>query len=138
MEGPPSKGKVFGLIVLIALVVALLSYFDILGNNIEVKAHYVEYPCSNRSIDMRVYSVSDSTYDYLIGKTISPNVTMDNEKLQTFIKSKVKSEEGKQQSLNGFVLIGYVRQGFDSRCSGSMMFKVKKIKYEGEKEFTVF
>jgi hypothetical protein len=133
-----SKGKVFGLIVLVAIVIAILSYFDILGDNIEVKAHYVEYGCNSRSIDMRVYSVSDRAFNFLIGKNISPRLTIGNKKLQTFIKAKVKSEDGKRQSLSGFAMVGYIRQGFVSPCSGSLMFKVKKIKYEGEKEFNVF
>lgn len=132
------KGKVFGLIVLIAIVIALLSFFGFLGHDIEVKAHYVEYACSSHEVDLRVYAVNDQAFEYLIGQAISPKLTIRNEKLQTLINSKVNSEEGRRQSLNGFVLIGYIRQGFVSPCSGSLLFIVQKIKYEGEKEFTVF
>jgi hypothetical protein len=134
------KGRVFGLIVLSAIVIGILSYFGVLGsaNTVQVKAQYVEYDCGDANLDMRVVAVSDTAFGHLIGKTISPELAMRNGRLKKIVEAKLKSERGQLQSLNEFVLIGFVRQGPGEHCSGSLCFKVQKIKYEGEAEFTEF
>ena len=134
------KGKVFGVIVLTAVGIGVLSYFGIIGsaNTIQVEAQYIEYNCVDINLDMRVTAVSDTAFNYLIGKTISPELTFKNERLSKSVMGFVKSEAGKQQSLNEFTLTGYVRQGPVSHCSGSLCFKVKKLKYENEEEFVEF
>jgi len=134
------KGKVFGLVVIAAIGVATLSYFGYLGSTgiIEVKVQYVEYSCGNDNIDMRVIAVKDSSHYDLIGKTISPEINFKPEKLETLIRNKVKQFESDPQASKDFFIIGYVRSGPIFHCSGSLCFKVVKIKYEGENEFTEF
>lgn len=134
------KGKIFSLIVLVSLCIGMMSYFGFLEkrSTIQVKAHYIEYACGDDNIDMRVREVSNSDFNHLIGKTISPELLIKNERLKKLITTKVKSPLAKQASLNEFTIEGYIRQGDISHCSGSLCFKVKKIKYDGEFEFTEF
>ena len=134
------KGKVFVLIILVSLCIGIVSYFGFLdkGSTIQVKTHYIEYACGDNNIDMKVSEVSNSDFKYLIGKTISPELLIKNERLKKLIKTKLQSPSAKQTSLNEFTIEGYIRQGDIAHCSGSLCFKVKKIKYEGEIEFTEF
>jgi len=134
------KGKVFGLVVLTAIGIAAMSYYGYLGDAgiIQVKAQYVEYTCGEKNIDMRVVAVSDSSAFDLIGKSISPELTFKPERLQAFIRDKTKSFEQNPQAQRDFFIVGYVRNRPSLHCSGSLCFKVEKIKYESESEFTEF
>jgi hypothetical protein len=134
------KGKVFGVIVVTAIAIGILSYFDIIGssNTIQVKAHYVEYNCGDINLDMKVTAVGDTAFNHLIGKTISPELTFENDRLRKLVMSHLRSEEGNRQSLNEFTLVGYVRKGPIEHCSGSLCFKVKKLRYENNVKFVEF
>ncbi len=130
------KGKVFGLIVVTSIGIGAMSYFGYLGKEdiVQVKVTYVKFSCDDDNIDMKVNAVSDSSFYYLIGKNISPEQTFKQKELNAFVKGKLE----KDPAAKDFLVIGYIRQGPVLHCSGSLCFKVEKIKYEDENEFTEF
>ena len=134
------KGKVFGLILITTTVIGILSYLGYLGKGdlVQVKVHYVEYDCGDSNLNMKIFSVNDSTFNHLIGKTIAPELTFRQKRINEAILSKVKSPLGKKQTLIEFSLVGYVRKGPIKHCSGALCFKVEKLKYEQENGFIEF
>lgn len=130
------KGKAFGLIVVTSIGIGVMSYLGYLGkeDTVQVRATYVKFACGDDNIDMKVNAVSDSSFYYLIGKNISPELNFKQEALNEFVQGKLE----KNQATKDFLVIGYIRQGPVLHCSGSLCFKVEKIKYEGENEFTEF
>ena len=105
-----------------------------LGEPITVKAHYIEVNCGEKTIDMRVTAVSDSSVGYIVGKTISPEGFFMQKEFSDLVKT--KSIERKSQNLvKEFTLVGYLVKGESKHCFGSACFKVKKFKSEDDKDF---
>jgi hypothetical protein len=132
------KGKVFGLIVLATLGIGVMSYLGYLGNDhlIQVRGYYIPFACGDDNIDLKVTAVSDSSFYYLIGKTVSPEGTFSQTKLTGVINDKLqktKANEGDE-----FIMLGYLRESPVKHCSGSVCFKVKKLKFASDVEFIEF
>ncbi len=134
------KGKVFGLIVITAIGISVMAYMGYLGHGetIQVKAQFVKFNCGDTNIDMKVMAISDSSFYYLIGKTISPELTFKQGKLDEFVSSRVKFSQTNKQEMNDFLVEGNIRKERILHCSGSPCFTVAKIKYGSEKDFTEF
>jgi hypothetical protein len=132
------KGRVLTFILVGTLAFGFFLYKGWLsgGQIVEVKAHYVEVFCGDNTIDMRVTEVSDSSVQYIVGKTISPEGQFFKKDFGSLVKSKAK-ERGAANTVKEFTLVGYLVQGESKHCFGSACFKVQKFKSEGEQEFIV-
>ena len=129
------KGKVFGLIVITTIGIAIMSnmgYFG--GDTIQIRGQYIDYDCGENNINMKVISVSDSAYLDLIGKTISPEAAFKEAALDEFIKSRLKTEVNSED----FFLVGSIKKRPTRHCSGAACFKVEMIKQGNEKSYTEF
>jgi hypothetical protein len=129
------KGKVFGLIVITTIGIAIMSnmgYFG--GDTIQIRGQYVDYNCGESNINMRVISVSDSAHLDLVGKTISPEAAFKQSTLDEFIKSRLKKDGNDKD----FYLVGSIKKRPIRHCSGSACFKVEMIKQGNAQSFTEF
>jgi hypothetical protein len=129
------KRKVFGLIVITTIGIAILSnmgYFG--GETIQIRGQYIEYNCVEDNINMKVISVSDSAQLDLIGKTVSPEASFKQSTLDEFIKNHLKAGG----SSKDFYLVGSIKKRPIRHCSGSACFKVDMIKQENEQSYTEF
>lgn len=136
------KVKVLGWILIAFIGVVVLDHYNLLGTKkiIEVQAHYMQYNCSQDNIDMRVMAVSDSGFRYLVGKTIAPELlNFSHDELTKLVFDKTSGFRlGREEILNDFTLVGYVRRSQRKHCSGAICFRVEKIKYAGDDKFVEF
>ena len=136
------KLKALGWILIAFIGIAVLDKYNLLGRKtlIEVQAHYMQYNCTEDNIDMRVISVSDSSFTNLVGETIAPELfDFDHDELTQVVFDKTADfRAGREATLSDFTLVGYVRQSQREHCSGAICFGVKKIKYAGDDKFVEF
>src|SRR5689334_6159825 len=100
------------------MAIGIMSYMGLLGNGepAQIRGRYVKYTCGDDNIDMRVIAVSDSSLIHLIGKTISPEITFKQTKLDEFIKGRLTPGN---DSLD-FYFVGSLKDGPVLHCSGSL------------------
>lgn len=102
---------------------------------ITVTAHYMKYACGECSVDMKVQSVDNPKYSFIIGQDIFPRPKSKKfEELCDFIGSiSFESSTGPDYIEESFTLVGYLHKNshglpiFD--CSAAPFFTVSKIKY---------
>ena len=130
------KGKVFGLILLTTLGIAIMNYFGYFGGDtIQIKCRYADYDCGEKNINMTVVAVSDSSLLHLVGKTVAPEISFRQAKLNDFIKARLKSNSKESEM---FFVVGKLKERPIRHCSGATCFKVDMIKLENETDYTEF
>ena len=135
------KGRVLTFIIIAALGIGILTYYDILGSQktVVVKAHYMQYACGDDNIDMNVIDVSDTTFSDLVGKDISPESRMFTQnRLVDFVDKRTIAWQNGTVKTKDYILVGYIRKSLRRHCSGAVCFKVKEVKLDSENEFTRF
>jgi hypothetical protein len=102
---------------------------------ITVTANYMKYACGDCSVDMKVKTVDNPKYNFIIGQDIFPKPkTKKFEELCDFIGSiGYESSTGPDYIEESFTLIGYLHKNSHSlpifECSEAPFFTVVKIKY---------
>ena len=132
------KGKILvACLITMVVIIALVNkgYLDP-KNKVEVSAYVVKFNCGESNIDLRVTSVSDSAVNFLIGKTVSPELTFAQTRLNQAIDQLMQENNG--PAAEEFLLVGYIRKSDKPHCSGSTCFQVKKIKRKSANTFIEF
>ena len=130
------KVKVVGLALIVMAAIMFIGYKGYLDpkKTIEVNAYLVKFDCGEKNIDLRITTVGDDSTKFLIGKTISPELSFAQTKLSKAINQLLSNNINQEE----LVLIGYLRKSAHPHCSGSECFKVKKIKLKNTNTFIEF
>lgn len=133
-------------LVLSALLITALTYYgyyqwrqaQVYEDKITITARYLKYACGDCSLDMKVTSVADTNYQFLVGQEIFPvTQTRKDGILCDFISSSGhKAATTPDYIEEVFTLTGYLHKYSRSlpftNCTESPGFTVVRIKY-GEK-----
>jgi hypothetical protein len=130
------KGKVLVLSLIVTTAITIIAYKGYLDpkKTIEVNTYLVKFSCGEKNIDLRVTTVDDDSAKFLIGKTISPELSFAQTKLNKAIEQLLSNNINQEE----LVLIGYLRKSSHPHCSGSECFQVKKIKLKNANAFIEF
>lgn len=98
-----------------------------------VQALFMQYACGDGADEMKVLSVSDSTYGFLVGQDIDPYINAEN----TNLKDYFYDNKTKPYGLT-FVLKGYISKSPSYGCdNSSSRFYVEEIeRLDGKNKMT--
>ena len=131
-----------GLLIILTTIVS----FGLIGkrtkDKITIVAFYMQYSCGDDNIDMKVKSVDNLDFKFLIDKDIAPTTNfLTQGTLIDFVHNQTlmwqKGQTG--EYLESFILVGHIKDlKDDTDCATVTEFVVDKIKYGTEKEFREF
>ena len=136
------KAKILlGLLVILTTIVSFGLIKKRTKDEITIVAYYMQYACGGDNIDMKVKSVNNSNYKFLIDKDAPTTNFLTQGTLIDFVNDKTlmwqKGQAG--EYLESFTLVGHIRDSNDDTdCATATEFVVDKIKYGTEKEFREF
>ena len=112
-------------------------------DKITVTAFYMQYACGDCSLDMRVETVSNSKYNFIIGHDILPTPSLKKlDELCNYISDKTYRAMATDSTAKAFTLTGYLHKNKHGlpflACSGTPFFTVEKIKHGNDKQWTEF
>ncbi|HEU5290669.1 MAG TPA: hypothetical protein VFU05_08520 [Cyclobacteriaceae bacterium] len=131
-----------GLLVILTMIVSFGLIKKGTKDEITIVAFYMQYACGDDNIDMKVKSVDNSDFKFLIDKDIAPTTNfLTQGALIDFVNDKTlmwqKGQAG--EYLESFTLVGHIKDSKDDTdCAIATEFVVDKIKYGIEKEFREF
>lgn len=119
-------------ILFVVFVLASCNRIDKLNDEpITVEAHYMQYACGDRNDDMKIQSVSDSTYNFIIGKDIDPEFYNGENEISAWFFNNKTDEFGMTYQMTGFI-----SKCAESGCDNSTpKFWITEIKKMNGEEF---
>ena len=133
---------VIGLLLILTLVVSLGVINNKPKEKVTIVAFYNQYACGDDNIYMKVKSVDNPHYQFVVDKDVAPLTNFFTQRsLIDFVKDKtLQWQQGQAgEYLDNFILIGHFKDSKeDTECSSAREFVVNKIKYGTEKEFREF
>jgi hypothetical protein len=103
------------------------------ADKITITAYYMRYACGDCSVDMKVKTVDNKDYKFIIGQDVFPTPeTKKFDQLCDFIDESVSSTDPDHYD-ESFTLVGYLHKHSHGlpvfNCSETPYFTVEKIKY---------
>jgi hypothetical protein len=131
-----------GILFILTLVVSFTLIKNKTADRVTITAFYNQYACGDDNIDMKVQSVDNPHYKFILDKDIAPVTNVfDQSSLIDFVAEKTLLwQKGKAgEYLESFTLVGHFRDSeAKTECSATKDFVVDKIKYGKEKKFREF
>ncbi len=117
-------------LILFTLIFFSCNQIDKLNENpITIEAHFMQYACGDWNDDMNIISVTDTAFNFLVGKDIDPLFLRGEHEISGWLLDNKSEEYGMN-----YRLTGYIGNCPEFGCDGVPKFWITSIKkMNGEK-----
>ncbi len=110
-----------------ALILASCNRIDKLNENpITIDAHFMQYACGDGNDDMSILKVSDTTYNFILGKDIDPEFLDGESEIRGWFYDNETNEFGMTYRMTGFIS-ECAESGCDNRTPKFWITEIKKM-----------